>query len=221
MAALILIYIFCDRMIVSAESSEAKDPIKINWAFGALIGPEKNRKLVNVENDTILKTGDQFKMMVEFKSRCFVYLIYSGSKGEILMLFPEDISQFNRTYKLSEKYYIPPGDLWFALDEQVGLEKFYLLASKRRLSDLEDLLKKYESLGSDKKPEMARNITTLIRKTIRKRKTLAAPAERPVRIGGTVRGVNEKSRSMNDIATLAVEITANKFFSKTFTIKHK
>ena len=220
-ATLFLICFFCNQTIVSAESPSEKELIKINWAFGALVGSERNRKLVSINNDMILKTGDQFKMMVEFKSRCFVYLIYSGSNGEILVLFPDGISQLNKIYKLAEKYYIPQGDLWFALDEQVGLEKFYLLVSKERLSNLEDLLRKHESSGSDKKPEIARNITGLIRQTIRKRKTLAAAAERPVQIGGTGRGVKDKSRSMNDIATLAVEITANKFFSKTFTIKHK
>ena len=165
---LLLTAVSSGRMIALAGPPAEKKDICINWAFGALIGPENNRKLIRITKDTTLKTGNQFKMMVELKSRCFVYLIYSGSNGETQMLFPGDISQLNKSYTLAEKYYIPQGDLWFALDEQTGLERFYLLVSKNRLSELEDLLKKYESLGSDKKPDMARQIVNLIKKTNKK-----------------------------------------------------
>jgi hypothetical protein len=218
---LVLTTVSGTRMATLAGPPAEKKDIFIHWAFGALIGPENNRKLIPIIKDTTLKTGDQFKMMVELKSRCWVYLIYLGSNGEIQILFPGDIGQLNKSIQLSEKYYIPQGDLWFALDEQTGLETFYLLVSNNRLSGLEEFLKKYESLSSDKKPDMARQIVNLIKKIKRKRKTLAATPERPVQIGGTVRGVRDKPTSMHDIATLAVEISATDFYSRTFTIEHK
>ena len=76
--------VFCSsQMAAAAESSDEKENVRIHWAFGALTGPKNNRELISINKDTPLKTGDQFKMMVELKSMCFVYLIYHGSNSEI------------------------------------------------------------------------------------------------------------------------------------------
>lgn len=210
-----------DPKHAAAQENVKKENMRFHWAFGAVTGPENNQKLIRITKDTSLKTGDRFKMMVKMKSKCFVYLIYHGSNDEVQMLFPYDLRRLNKNYTLAEKYYIPQGDLWFALDEQTGVEKFYLLVSKNRLSDLEDLLTQYESSGSEKKADMVPEIVKQIKRVKRKYKTFTAPAERPVQIGGTVRGIKDKPASLHDVATLAVEISATDFYSRTFTIEHK
>jgi hypothetical protein len=49
-----------------------------------------------------------------------------------------------------------------------------------------------------------------------------APLERPVIIGGNVRGLDTApGRSLPDVSTLAVAITANGFYARTFTITHQ
>ncbi len=212
---------FSGNMIALAESSTEKEDVNIHWAFGALTGAENNRRLISINKDTTLKTGDQFKMMVEFKSKCFVYLIYHGSNDEIQILFPYDWNQLNKGFNAYERYYIPQGDLWFALDKQTGIETFYLLASKSRLVNLESLLKKYESSNLTAKQDIAIRIIAEIKKTRAQHKKLAAKAERPVQIGGNVRGTKEQRLSIHDISTLAVEISAPNFYGKTFTIEHQ
>ncbi|MFC1825936.1 DUF4384 domain-containing protein, partial [Thermodesulfobacteriota bacterium] len=209
--------------VVFADQQEktAKGNISFHWAFGALVGKESNRKLTSITRDTSLKTGDQFKMMVELKKNCFVYLIYHSGQGEIQLLFPNRIKQFSDDYKTFEKYYIPQGDLWFALDENVGHEAFYLLASAKRLTSLEALLNDYEFADSEGKPELTAKILTEIREIKRQHKTLTAAAERPVSIGGTVRGIKDEQVLSHDVASLAIEISATDFYSRTFTIEHK
>jgi hypothetical protein len=212
---------FSSQMAAVAKSADKKENVKIHWAFGALTGPGSNRELLRIEKDTTLKTGDQFKMMVELKSMCFVYLIYHGSSGEIQLLFPNTLKQFNTNYHIAQKYYIPQRDLWFALDEHNGRETFYLLISKTRLSKLEDLLQKYQSSGLAKKSEVVLEIIDQVKQIRKQHLSLSAKAERPLSIGGSVRGVQKQSTSLHDIAALSVEISATDFYGRTFTIEHE
>ena len=69
------------------------------------------------------------------------------------MLFPYSLRQFNSEDLVGIDYYIPQGNFVFALDETAGLEKFYLIASVLRLSELEDLYGSYEAVEASKKPD--------------------------------------------------------------------
>lgn len=194
--------------------------VAFRWSFGALVGKEK--KLVPITRDTVLKTGDEIKMMVELKHECFVYVIYHSTKGEITLLFPEDLRQFTGDYKAEKNYYVPSGRRWFELDKNIGRETFYLLASSERLLDLEALLGSYKSADDSKKPPLADQILAEIRTVKRKFRTFTTLAERPVTIGGNIRGVEKAEESKRpDVSTIATEITANNFYSKTFTIDHQ
>ncbi len=196
--------------------------VSFRWAFGAVVGPEDDRKLIAITRDSELKTGDKFKMFVELKKKCFVYLIFQDSLGEIQLLFPKNFRQFTDDYQLSKKYYIPSGDLWFALDEKTGHEAFHLLASAQRLTILENLIAGYESSASINKSEIAKKIVSEIQGIKRKHKKLKAPAERPVQIGGSLRGTEKvPNQPFPDIDIIATEISTPNFYGRTFTIDHK
>lgn len=78
------------------------------------------------------------------------------------------------------------------MDEHAGEETFYLLVSKIRLEDLEDLLKKHESTGSGQKPDIAAQILKEIKWVKGARKKFATKTERPVPIGVTVRSIKKQ-----------------------------
>ena len=206
---------------VRAEQNK-QDLVCFRWAFGAMIGSDDDRRLVAIIRDTMLKTGDQLKMLVELQKKCFVYLIYHTGHDELHMLFPYGIKQFSSDYELFKKYYIPQGDMWFELDEDVGQETFYLLASAKRLFGLEALLNEHASAGTIKKREVAKQILAEISKEKRRHKKFATPAERPVTIGGSVRGmIKDKKTHAPDIDPIAAEVNARNFYSRTFTIEHQ
>lgn len=204
---------------VKQEGKQAGN-VAFRWSFGAMVG--KDKKFVPITKDTVLKTGDEIKMMVELKENCYVYVIYHSSKGEIGLLFPEDLRQFSGDYKAGKNYYIPSGRRWFELDKNIGRETFYLLASTERLLDLEASIGNYKAADDSKKPSYADQILGEIRTVKRKFRTFTTLAERPVTIGGNIRGVEKQEESKRpDISTVATEITANNFYSKTFTIDHQ
>jgi hypothetical protein len=214
-------FIFDNQKNSRAEQNK-QDLVCFRWAFGAMIGSKNDRRLVAITRDTILKTGDQLKMLVELQKKCFVYLIYHTGQDELHLLFPYDIGQFTSDYDLFKKYYIPQGDMWFELDEDVGHETFYLLASARRLFGLEALLEEYKAAEAVMKRELAKKILVKIRKEKKRHRKFTTSAERPVTIGGSVRGVikDKKTRSP-DIDPIAAEVNAPNFYSRTFTIEHQ
>ena len=149
--AIALFLLFSNRGDVIAEQ-KGEDAVSFRWAFGAVVGSTDDRRLVAITRDTVLKTGDRLKLLLQLKNRCFVYLFYRTAEDEIYLLFPYTLKLFESDYKTGEKYYIPKGKTWFELDKNVGLETYYLLASAKRLHQLEALYRKYYSVvGEEKK----------------------------------------------------------------------
>lgn len=221
----ILLVAFCLLLSLSpkanAEQKEDKG-VFFRWAFGAIVGPENDRELVAITRDTELKTGDQIKMYLELEKKCFVYVFYRGSQDEVRMIFPYNARQFDTDYKTSTKYYIPQGKKWFKMDENGGAERFYLLASTKRLTELEAVYGKYGSADPGQKQALSKKVLAKIREIKKRHRKFTTVAERPVAIGGNVRGINVGGAvPFFDVATLAVEISATNFFSRTFTIDHK
>ena len=195
--------------------------VQFQWAFGAL-KKANGSKFEAVTKDTDLKTGDQIKFFLKVNENCFVYLIYRSSQGELSILFPHRFKLQSAEYTVAGNHYIPKDDQWFELDEHTGEERFYLLASKKRLMDLEARINDYESADAAKKPSLAKTILSEIRNLRKQHLKFKTYAERPVNIIGNLRGTEKaETAGPHDIAKFAVEISADTFYSRTFTIDHK
>ena len=209
-------------LVTSLASAQEKPNVSFEWAFATLSTVAKETTLIPIVRDTALQTGDPLKMMVRLKTECFVYVIHENPAGEIALRFPYDLKQFMTDYKTGKNYFVPKGRDWFKLDTNKGRETFYVVASGRRLLDLEALLSKYKDAADSKKPAVAKDILAEIRNVRKSFKTFTTLAERPISIGGNVRGLaKEPSGGLPDVSTIATEISANNFYGKTFTIDHK
>ncbi len=203
-------------------AEQKQEEIKFLWAFGALVQDGSARKLEPITRDRALRSGDKLKMLVEPLPGSFVYVIYFNSHNEASLLFPYNLDQPSANYGTSKRYLIPQGEAWFELDRNTGLETFHLLASDQRLTELEALLKRRQAADAASQPEIAKQILAEIRRVKRERKELASPAERPVNLGGVIRGDGRPPKiSLPDIASITQEITASGFFSRAFTIEHQ
>jgi hypothetical protein len=215
--------LFCgyNRGLAEEVQSQPEANLQFQWAFGAL-KKANGAKFEAIERDTILKSGDQIKFFLKVEKDCFVYLIYSSSQGELSVLFPYRFKLRSTEYTVAGHHYIPGGNQWFELDEHTGEERFYLLASANRLMQLEALINDYESADAAKKPSLVQAILDEIRKLRKEHLKFKTYAERPVNIIGNLRGTEKaETAEPQDIAKFAVEISADTFFSRTFTIDHK
>ena len=218
---LLLCFLLAGHLEARGEQKEENE-VSFRWAFGAMVGQKGDRRLVAITRDTVLKTGDRLKLLLQLESKCFIYLFYRTAEDDIYLLFPKTLQQFETDYKTGKKYYIPEGKNWFELDENLGLERFYMLASSEKLIKLEMLYNKYHSVDGSSKHAFAKKLIKEIHKTIKQHHIFASAAERPIAIGGNIRGIikNEKA-AFPDIDPIASEVSTFNFYSKTFTIEHK
>jgi hypothetical protein len=69
---------------------------------------------------------------------------------------------------------------------------------------------------------MAKLIFAEIQNLKKRHRQLASSAERPVIIGGRIRGIEKQlGETLPDIATIADEISGVDFYARTFTIEHR
>jgi hypothetical protein len=218
-AMLFVVLLMCSGVSWCADD---QGTVKFRWAFGALKQSGSDLKLETVGSRSVLKSGDQLKMMVNLESECFVYVIHHSSQDTLKLMFPYSLRQISDDSQQHRKYFIPEGDRWFQLDQQVGPETFYLLASTRRLENLERLFQQYESAEPSRRAQINGQVLDEIGSLKKQHRDLVATAERPETIGGVVRGF-EKAQGMNppDISVIAREISGPGFVSRTFTIDHQ
>src|SRR5208337_4846761 len=229
-AAFVLLFFGPACSLAAEDSSSAKDTlgrssdpeVAFRWAFAAISGQDAKRSMLPVTQDIALKSGDQLKMMVELERRCFIYIFHHNQQDGVKLLFPYALQQFEGDYQPNRRYYIPRGEAWFRLDKNPGREVFYVIASAKRLDELEKAYLRYDSAEATSKAETARAILDQIRELRREHRELTSPAERPVPIGGALRSV-EKVEDPNrfDIAAFADEVLSSGFVARTYTIEHK
>ncbi len=219
---IILIPMFALQAVMHAmiQSEDPEENINYKWSFVAKVGTEKNRTIAMVTRDTSLRTGDEFKMLVNLQKKCYVYVVHKSSSDVLSVLFPYS---FDTDPELDKNYYLPKGRSWFKLDKDAGTETFYILASFERLTDLEQRLITYTNTSADQQKDLAAIVVAEIKEIKKKYRTYHTLANRPISIAGNVRGTKTEPVSIDkfDVATLATEISANNFYSKTITIEHK
>ncbi len=205
----------------SSLSSE-DEKVSFRWAFGVLTMGDEGPRLEAVRSHAALKAGDKLKMMVELQKKCFVYVIYQNAQGEVSMLFPYSMEQFANDYQPHKRYFIPKKDAWFQLDEHIGSETFYLMASTRRLSEVEYLMNRYESADPQKKPQIADQMAAEIREIGGGQKEMLSQGEKTASSESLTRGVERaQGRDTADVSAFAEEIASFGVYVRTITIDHR
>jgi hypothetical protein len=219
---LLLILVFgCVSVAISAQEKEKQEP-KFRWSFCAIHGSSQAPKIEPVTRNLVLKSGDKLKMMIELRRKCFVYLIHRGSQGNVTLLFPYTLKQFDADYRQDTRYYVPKGDAWFQLDDKAGKETFYLLASDQRLLDIEYAYDRYVASDVSKKEDLAGQILARIDDVHRQTLAAARPEKMLAKTDTPVRGFERATGAdPTDIAGLAREISFENVYSETIVIEHR
>ena len=206
----------CSLLVVLLSSRlavpQTADTIRFVWAFGSRVGATATTAPGPLTQDRELHTGDQFKMLVQLQQPCFVYILYHNAEQGVDLLFPSTLQQFETDYVLGKRYELPPKGAWYTLTLPTGRKTIYVLASTTRLTALEALLGTVAAATPAERPAHTARILAAIR-ALRPGRPVATEGERPVRIGGNVRGTT-------DLGDFAIEIQARTFYSKTLTIEH-
>ena len=209
--------------MIPEKASVSPDLVEFKWALVARTDPEGKNKVVNIAKDALTKDfklnvspGDKIGVYIEPVENAYVYLYLLDSRKNLELIFPTSMnkSTIQSEFTPRKGTYIPGKYEWFTFDENKGTETFYLIASKKRVTRLEELTKNYlDAVERDKELAMQKLLDEItgVKKDIAFKTTL----ERPLSYGGIIRGLEI------DIARLAVEVEAENFYSKTIRVKHE
>lgn len=216
-----LVLLYAAPGLCAQGSPSGQKPLNFLFAVGAQLAKQGDAKPVPVETHTVLNSGDRIKFFLEPKSDAYFYLFHLGPNSDLSLLFPPDMKKSK--VQPGQLLYVPDGPLWFELDAASGAEKFFFMASKSRLTQLENLYDRHTTLKDRAEIQSSTQaILDELANLNKQRRSLAAPAEKPVRIAGKFRAPSKNgAAALPDIPPFAKEIVAQGFYSKTFTIDHR
>lgn len=205
----------------SAQSNGAPE-LRFLFALGAVTGPADKPHLQAVQNDAVLRSGDRLKFFVEPRTPASAYVLHQAADGELTVIAPAEGRP--ATLEPGRAVYVPAADNWLQLDHQTGTERFHVVVASQRIESLDALLSGHAAI-TEKAALQASSEAILneIKQLRLKHRNLSTPAEKPVRIGGSLRAPDTiGSGALLDIAPLASEITATGgVYIRTITIDHR
>ena len=224
LAIAISMLLYVPAVFASEEDCSSNQKICFQWTFIANINQGKKISAVNLDENNVLRSGDQLKTSFTLYKPCFLYFIHYGPGDEVSLIHPPALTQELPSGDMPATYNIPENNQWFALDDNAGKETFYLIAASMRLKGLEALLMDYNQSDASHKVEAGKKIIQKVENFNQKFAKLTAAAERPAKIGGTVRGGVGQDCPDNNISLDRFDslmVSANDFYIKVITIDHK
>ena len=96
-------------------------------------------RMVEVAPDAVFHAGDRIQVDVSVNDSGYLYLINQGSSGTWRPMFPSaEIENGDNHVEKGRTYRMPPRRLYF--DEQPGVEKLFIVFSRRPEPDLEKVI---------------------------------------------------------------------------------
>jgi hypothetical protein len=97
------------------------------------------------EETVALTAADNYRLLLEPASDCYVYALQLTSSDVLVKLFPnETFHSAQNPLRRGQTYHLPSEPNWFYLDGDTGEERLYLVASVEALPDLQDLYAQYD-----------------------------------------------------------------------------
>jgi len=134
-----------------AESVKSTDgaTLTINYSFHVY----KSGKYKEIFNGDTVYSGDNLRITIKSSEKCYLLVLNIDAGERIYTLFPlEDGIASSLT---SQKEITIPGDRTFLVaDNQKGMEKILILASKDPIDSLQDIIDKYKQANSEQKKQL-------------------------------------------------------------------
>jgi hypothetical protein len=94
----------------------------------------------------VLRSGDGYRLYFESHQTCYVYVFQIDAAGKLFSLYPDPTyGTHGHLVQARTGHWVPGPDRWFTLDTTRGEEVIYILATKERREDIEDLMRRYTS----------------------------------------------------------------------------
>jgi len=205
--------------LTAMAEEPSPEAIDVRWVMAGMTGKNDGALPVTVPPNARLRTGDKLKMYLKTRHPCYFYLFHQGPDSRLTLLYPPSLP--TKALSGGTHMTIPKDGRWFELDEQTGTETFHVLVSATPLDAIETLYSEYQKQGTENNTAYVR-LLAAIERLQRKQRPLTSKAERPISIGGTIRGAGTKDKASEQsrLDRLAEDIAATNVFCRTYTIEH-
>ena len=204
----------CSEESTAPDMTAAAEPVTLKWLFGAARTADAEEPFVPLRSEhSSLDSGDALHMRLELSEPVHVYVVLEDSAGDVTVLFPRSADELDVSHPLPSVFEILDG---VRLDDKPGTETFHLLAARRPLTDLAELVRPTLS-GPPLVPvetSVGKALLTRIQRLKKDHLGLATPTTRPVALAGT-------RRNGDELAEHGTEFTTDTFLYKQFAIAHR
>ncbi len=122
-------------MPTSAPPPPTGTPLGLKYSLLKLSGGE----MKEVPNDSVFHAGDRIQFKVETNGPGYLYIISQGSSGTWQPMFPSPDDAGSNYVEGFHSYIMPPKTRFF-FDEQAGTEKVFLVFTREKEADLENMI---------------------------------------------------------------------------------
>ena len=127
-------------------------PLGLKYTVLKLIGSEMRE----VPTDTTFHSGDHIQFRIETNSPGYLYIVAQGSSGTWKPMFPSPEADGGSNHIEGFHTYTMPQKTRFGFDEQAGTEKLFLIFTREKEADLENMIFDLQSGGKAKPAAPAR-----------------------------------------------------------------
>ena len=197
----------------------SSDDIEVRWVMAGIPQETDPSRPISVAPEARLRSGDRIKMYLNTRNPCFFYLFHQGPDGRLRLLFPASLP--SPELAGGTRLTVPQGEQWFELDEQTGTENFHVLVSATPLEAIETLYRDYLQRAAGN-GSSAEQLLSPIEQLGKQQRPLTSDAERPLSIGGTIRGAADPNTETTEarLDRMAEDIATRNVFCRTYTIEH-
>jgi hypothetical protein len=192
--------------------------ISFKWSFVKQLKDDR-AELLDFSKEVKMTKDDKFKILFVPEKKIYFYIYYLDYNNELSLLFPENIDE---EVKVGVTYSIPSehGE-WLQFEDGHGTDRFYIIASNTRLSNLDKFTKELQknvekNADADKINNSKKNVVDEIQNLRNRNSKYAVYAEKPTSIAGTSRGIADKK----DGKEFMILVEAEKFYAKILRINH-
>ena len=117
----------------------------------------QDEKITVLQDSSMIHTGDSVRINVGYVKGTHLYVLYHGSEGEYMLLYPEGSLLDDNLNDLPDTTYATVLH-WSQFSDPIGFETFYLINSSIVLEDLLTLLERYDRINAKGKIKLAKKI---------------------------------------------------------------
>ncbi|MBI3798683.1 MAG: OmpA family protein [Deltaproteobacteria bacterium] len=158
-----------------------------------------------------LHSGDGYRVFFEPQQPCYVYIFQLDTSGKLFHLYPNPkYGTHDNFAQARAAYWVPGKDKWFELDHTLGKEEIYVVATRERREDIEDLFKRLTRADPSDTHQTKQQVLTLVLKTVDTMEKMG--------VGGTRPGKNVTTASK---AGQTAELTTDQLYQEGLSLARK